>query len=57
MDREHKKLFYYKQDEKIIEYQLVKRIFNVLPSVINYGEVGFRQFIEEQEELRRQITL
>ena len=49
IDKEHKKLFYYKTDDKVIEYQLVKRIFNVLPSVINYGEVGFRQFIEEQD--------
>ena len=49
VDKEHKKLFYYKTDDKVIEYQLVKRIFNVLPSVINYGEVGFRQFIEEQD--------
>jgi len=49
VDREHKKLFYYKQDEKIIEYQLVKRIFNTLPSVIKYGRVGFREFIEDQD--------
>ena len=49
MDREHKKLFYYKQDDKIIEYQLVKRIFNTLPSVVKYGEVGFREFIEGQD--------
>jgi len=49
IDKKHKKLFYYRADEKYIEYQLVKRIFNVLPSVINYGEVGFRQFIEEQD--------
>jgi len=49
IDKKHKKLFYYKTDDKVIEYQLVKRIFNVLPSVINYGEVGFRQFIEEQD--------
>ena len=45
----HKKLFYYKTDEKIIEYQLVKRIFNTLPSVINYGKVGFREFIGDQD--------
>ena len=49
IDREHKKLFYYKTDERVIEYQLVKRIFNTLPSVIKYGEVGFREFIEEQD--------
>ena len=49
IDKEHKKLFYYRVDEKYLEYQLVKRIFNVLPSVINYGEVGFRQFIQEQD--------
>jgi len=49
IDREHKKLFYYKTDEKIIEYQLVKRIFNTLPSVIKYSEVGFREFIEGQD--------
>ena len=49
IDREHKKLFYYRTDEKYLEYQLVKRIFNVLPNVIKYGEVGFRQFIEEQD--------
>ena len=46
INKEHKKLFYYKIDEKIIEYQLVKRIFNTLPSVINYGEVGFKEFIK-----------
>ena len=49
IDKEHKKLFYYKTDEKIIEYQLVKRIFSTLPSVINYGEVQFREFIKEHE--------
>jgi len=49
IDREHKKLFYYKADEKVIEYQLVKRIFNTLPSVIKYSEVGFREFIEGQD--------
>ena len=49
IDKEHKKLFYYKTDEKIIEYQLVKRIFNTLPSVVKYGEVGFKEFIEEQD--------
>ena len=49
ISKEDKKLFYYKTDEKIIEYQLVKRIFNTLPSVIKYGEVGFREFIEEQD--------
>jgi len=49
INKEHKKLFYYKIDEKIIEYQLVKRIFNTLPSVINYGEVGFKEFIKEHE--------
>ena len=49
MNKEHKKLFYYKTDEKIIECQLVKRIFNTLPSVIKYGEVGFREFIEDQD--------
>ena len=49
IDREHKKLFYYKTDERVIEYQLVKRIFNTLPSVIKYGKVGFREFIEEQD--------
>jgi len=49
IDKEHKKLFYYKTDEKIIEYQLVRRIFNTLPSVIKYGEVGFREFIEDQD--------
>ena len=49
IDREHKKLFYYKTDERVIEYQLVKRIFNTLPSVIKYGEVGFKEFIEEQD--------
>ena len=49
INKEHKKLFYYKQDEKVIEYQLVKRIFNTLPSVIKYGKVGFREFIEDQD--------
>ena len=49
INKEHKKLFYYKIDEKIIEYQLVKRIFNTLPSVVKYGEVGFKEFIEEQD--------
>ena len=49
IDKEHKKLFYYKADERVIEYQLVKRIFNTLPSVIKYGEVGFREFIEDQD--------
>ena len=42
-------MFYYREDEKYLEYQLVKRIFNVLPNVIKYGKVGFRQFIEEQD--------
>tara|TARA_R110000824_G_scaffold396550_2_gene598098 strand:- start:17 stop:517 length:501 start_codon:yes stop_codon:yes gene_type:complete len=49
IDKEHKKLFYYKEGERLIEYQLVKRIFNTLPSVIKYGEVGFIEFIEEQD--------
>ena len=49
INKEHKKLFYYKTDEKIIECQLVKRIFNTLPSVINYGEVGFKEFIKEYD--------
>ena len=49
INKEHKKLFYYKTDEKIIEYQLVKRIFNTLPSVIKYDKVGFREFIEDQD--------
>ena len=49
IDKEHKKLFYYKIDEKIIEYQLVKRIFNTLPSVINYGKVKFKEFTAEQD--------
>ena len=61
IDKEHKKLFYYKTkpmktrvfslvlDDRIIEYQLVRRIFNTLPSVIKYGEVGFREFIEDQD--------
>ena len=48
-DKEHKKLFYYRMDEKYLEYQLVKRIFNALPSVIKYGKVVFGQFIEEQD--------
>ena len=48
-DKEHKKLFYYRMDEKYLEYQLVKRIFNVLPSIIKYGKVAFRQFIKEQD--------
>ena len=49
IDKEHKKLFYYRADEKYLEYQLVKRIFNVLPSIIKYGEMAFKQFIEEQD--------
>ena len=49
IDKEHKKLFYYRTDEKYLEYQLVKRIFNVLPNVIKYGEVGFRLFVEDQD--------
>ena len=49
IDKEHKKLFYYRTDEKYLEYQLVKRIFGVLPNVIKYGEVGFREFTEEQD--------
>ena len=49
IDKEHKKLFYYKTDDKVIEYQLVKRIFNTLPSIINYGEVGFKEFIKEYD--------
>ena len=49
INKEHKKLFYYKTDDKLIEYQLVKRIFNTLPSIINYGEVGFKEFIKEYD--------
>ena len=49
INKENKKLFYYRTDEKYLEYQLVRRIFNVLPNVIKYGEVEFRQFIEEQD--------
>ena len=49
IDKEHKKLFYYRTDEKYLEYQLVKRIFGVLPNVIKYDEVGFREFIEDQD--------
>ena len=49
IDKEHKKLFYYKTADKVIEYQLVKRIFNTLPSVINYDEIGFKEFIKEHD--------
>ena len=49
IDKEHKKLFYYKVDKKVIEHQLVRRIFNTLPSIIKYDEVGFREFIEGQD--------
>ena len=49
IDKDHKKLFYYKADDKVIEHQLVKRIFNTLPSVIKYNEVGFREFIKGQD--------
>ena len=49
IDKEHKKLFYYRVDEKVIEYQLIKRIFNTLPSVIKYSEVRFREFIEDHD--------
>ena len=49
IDKEHKKLFYYKVDKKVIEHQLVRRIFNTLPSIVKYDEVGFREFIEGQD--------
>ena len=49
IDKEYKKQFYYRTDEKIIEYQLVRRIFNTLPSVINYGKVGFKDFVEDHD--------
>ena len=49
IDKGHKKLFYYKIDDKVIEYQLVKRIFNTLPSVVKYGEIGFKDFIKEHD--------
>jgi len=49
IDKEHKKLFYYRTDEKYLEYQLIKRIFGVLPNVIKYDKVGFREFIEDED--------
>ncbi len=42
-----KKWFYYKTDGSSIEYTLVKRLFNALPTNITYSEEDFDAFLEE----------
>ena len=45
----NKKWFYYKTDNKSIEYTLVKRIFNALPTNITYSKENFSTFLEERD--------
>ena len=44
-----KKWFYYKTNGDSIEYTLVKRIFNALPTNITYGSDDFKSFLEERD--------
>ena len=44
-----KKWFYYKTDGSSIEYTLVKRLFNALPTNITYSEEDFDTFLEERD--------
>jgi hypothetical protein len=44
-----KKWFYYKTDGSSIEYTLVKRLFNALPTNITYSEEDFDAFLEERD--------
>ena len=45
----NKKWFYYKTDDKTIEYTLIKRIFNALPTNITYSKEDFSTFLEERD--------
>ena len=45
----NKKWFYYKIDNKTIEYTLVRRIFNALPTNITYSEEDFSTFLEDRD--------
>ena len=47
-DNKTKKWFYYKTTSSTIEYTLVKRIFNALPTNITYGEEMFDEFLEDR---------
>ena len=44
-----KKWFYYKTNGESIEYTLVKRIFNALPTNITYSDDSFETFLEERD--------
>jgi len=48
-DNNTKKWFYYKTDSSTIEYTLVKRLFNALPTNITYGEDKFNNFLEDRD--------
>ena len=45
----NRKWFYYKTNIKTIEYTLVKRIFNALPTNITYSDDSFETFLEERD--------
>jgi len=45
---EVKKWFYYKLNDTI-ENKLVKQIFNTLPTNITYGDVTFKQFLDDRD--------
>ena len=42
----NRKWFYYKTNIKTIEYTLVKRIFNALPTNITYSKEDFTTFLD-----------
>jgi hypothetical protein len=44
-----KKWFYYKTDGSSIEYTLVRRLFNALPTNVTYSEEDFDTFLEERD--------
>ena len=48
-ETDNKKWFYYKTDDKTIEYTLVRRIFNALPTNITYSEEDFSTFLEDRD--------
>ena len=45
----NRKWFYYKTNIKTIEYTLVKRIFNALPTNITYSKEDFTTFLDERD--------
>ena len=46
---DERKWFYYQTNGKSIEYTLVKRIFNALPTNITYNDGSFTTFLEERD--------